>query len=641
MQTAFECLLDAVPHGVLVVDAERTIVATNAFAASLLDHAAPELAGRRLDELIGERSRHRLVEAGARLLGASRTNGERHGQSVIREPVEIVRSDGGERALSLELRRVSHDGRPALLVLMHDRAQFCRESSPLLSTLSNVTEVERANDYFRVTLEAAPTGMLVVNERGEIAIANEQVERIFGYPRGELVGQPVEVLVPPLQRGRKVDLRALSVETPTSLSTSAGQELYALHHDSREIPVEIALLPLDTPNGRLIVASVLDISGRQRAERALRESDARHRALFEDSPVPLVELDLSATRAFLSALDASGVTEQLDAHFGAHPEALRHAIDAVETVAMNQSALELFEANDATQLAEALTLFGPDTALWFRAALRELWNGGPHFGGETTMRTLGGASRAVSMRIHLLPGHTDTWSRAVVSLFDLTAHELVEERLRSSLREKEVLLREVHHRVKNNLQIVSSLLNLKADTIDNAAAQQVFADCQTRIRSLAFVHEHLYVASDLSHVPFGQYVRTLAAHLEHSFRAPGQEVHVRVAVGEINLSIDDAIPCGLIINELVTNSLKHAFVPGSPGNVEIRMRRLPGHRLELSVGDDGKGLPSGFDPQASGSGLDLVYTFAEQLEAEVEIARQRGTSFTFRFGAARARPATS
>jgi PAS domain S-box-containing protein len=637
MQTVFDCLLDAVPHGVLVVDATRTIVASNASAASLLDHTANELAGRRLDELLGERSRRQLIEAGARLLGACPMNGERH-----REPVEIVRSDGGERALSLELRRVSHDGRPALLVLMQDRAQFCRETSTRLSSLSNVTELERTNDRHRVTLEAAPTGMLVVNERSEIASASEQIERIFGYARGELVGQPLEALVPPLQRGRKVGLRELLLETPTLPSTSAGQELYAVHHDSREIPVEIALLPLDTADGRLTVVSIFDISARQRAERALRESDARHRALFEDSPVPLVELDLSATRAFLSALDASGITEQLDAHFGAHPEALRHAIDTVETVAMNQGALELFEANDATQLSEALTLFGPDTALWFRAAIRELYSGGAHFSGETTMRTLSGASRAVSMRIHLLPGHTDTWSRAVVSLFDLTAHELVEERLRSSLREKEVLLREVHHRVKNNLQIVSSLLNLKADTIENAAAQQVFADCQTRIRSLAFVHEHLYVASDLSHVPFGQYLRTLVAHLEQSFRAPGQEVQVRVAVGELNLSIDDAIPCGLIVNELVTNSLKHAFVAGSPGTIEIRMRRLPGHRLELSVADDGKGLPNGIDGQDSGgSGLDLVYTFAEQLGAEVEIARQRGTRFTLRFEAARDRPTTS
>jgi two-component sensor histidine kinase/PAS domain-containing protein len=511
MQTAFDCLLDAVPNGVLVVDAGLNILATNALAASLLRHSPGELAGRRLDELITERSRSRLVAAGSRLLAPCPANGARD-----REPVEIVRgdivhgdivcSDGGERPLSLELRRVEHEGHPALLVVL-------QEDGPLAG-------------------EAAP---------------------------------------------------------------------------------ELGL------------------------ERALRESEARHRALFEDSPVALVELDLSGTRAFLAALDDSGVTEQLDAHFEAHPEALRHAIGTVETVAMNQSALELLEANDATRSSEGLSIFGPDTGPWFRAALRELWKGGAHYGGETTTHTLGGAARAVSMRMHLLPGHTDSWSRAVVSLFDLTAHEQVEERLRSSLREKEVLLREVHHRVKNNLQIVSSLLNLKADTIENGAAQQVFADCQTRIRSLAFVHEHLYVASDLSHLPFGQYVRTLAAHLEHSFRAPDQDVHVRVAVGELNLSIDDAIPCGLIINELVTNSLKHAFALGSAGTIEIRMRRLPGHRLELSVADDGKGLPNGFNPEDSASGLDLVHTFAEQLGAEVEITRQRGTRFTFRFQAARGR----
>ena len=612
MQTAFDCLLDAVPHGVLLVDAAGGVVAANSRFAALLGHVPSVLTGLRLDALVAERSRERLRQDCAPLLGACAQSGTRSTTAV-----QVLCSDGRELAATLELGRVAHAGEPALLVELRE---------PLASPLPF--------QYFSMALEAAPTGMLVVNERGEILIANAQIERIFGYPHGQLVGKPFEALVPEQQRGQKLDHRAFFVDAPTPRSMGAGRDLYGLHRDTRQIPIEVALMRLDTAEGRLVVASIIDTSGRQLAERALRESEARHRALFEDSPVPLFEQDLSATRAYLVELEAAGVSD-FHAHFEDCPDALRHAIGTVDTVALNQCALELYGADSASQLADPANIFAAETAGWFRAALCELWAGQRHFGGETTTRTLHGEARAVGMRIHLLPGHTDTWSRAVVSLFDLTTHEQAEDRLRSSLREKEVLLREVHHRVKNNLQIVSSLLNLKADTIDNIAAQHVFADCQARIRSLAFVHEHLYVASDLSHVPFGQYVRTLAAHLEQSFRVPGQNVKVRVAVGELNLSIDDAIPCGLIVNELVTNSLKHAFAPGCVGTIEIRMRRVPGYRLELSVSDDGKGLPSGLGPQESGaSGLDLVYTFAEQLGAEVDVSRQGGTRFTFCFAAA-------
>ena len=613
MQTAVDCLMDAVPHGALLVDAAGRIVLANAHAASLLGHAHLELAGRRLDAFVAEPCRPGLAEAGARLLGECPLSGARHGGTV-----QLLRRDGSERSALLELRRVSHDGQPSLLVALQD---------PLASL--------PPFEHFALALEAASTGMILSDASGRIVLANTRVERMFGYERGQLAGEPIERLVPAPLRDRHQGLRAAFSRDAQTRGMGAGQDLHGVRKDGRSVPVEIGLNALSLNGAQYVLSSIADISERQLAERALRESEARHRALFEDSPVPLFELDLGATRAYLAALEASGLCAHFEAHFEAHPEALQHAVESVETIAMNQSALELFEASDPARLGDPVTLFAPETARWFVAALRELWAGRPHFGGETATRTLSGAARTVGMRIHLLPGHTETWSRAVVSLFDLTAHEQVEERLRSSLREKEVLLREVHHRVKNNLQIVSSLLNLKADTIDNAAAQHVFADCQARIRSLAFVHEHLYVASDLSHVPFGQYVRTLAAHLEQSCRAPGQRVSVRVAVGELNLSIDDAIPCGLIVNELVTNSLKHAFAPGGVGTIEIRMRRMSGRRLELSVSDDGKGLPSGFGPDdTGGSGLDLVYTFAEQLGAVVNITRQSGTRFSFQFEAA-------
>lgn len=615
MQTAFECLLDAVPHGALLVDGAGIVVSANALAASLIGSPQREFLQRTLEALLAERCRAGVLRARSELLlGAA-------GSARRTQPAHLLCCDGSERQVQLELQHVVHEGKPALLVSMFD------------SVLSGPSF-----EHVSLALEACPTGMILSDVSGRIVIANTHAERMFGYERGRLAGEAIERLVPAPLRAKHQCLRAAFARDAHTRSMGAGQDLHGARQDGRSVPVEIGLNVLRLNGTEYVLSSIADMternSGRELSERALRESEARHRALFEDSPVPLFELNLSATRAHLAAL-AHSRGGALDGHLGADPAALRQAVGTVATVAMNQAALELFEATEAAQLADPARLFVAEALPWFQAALGELWAGRREFGGDTLARTLNGAPRAIGMRIHLLPGHTDTWSRAVLSLFDVTEHQQAEERLRSSLREKEVLLREVHHRVKNNLQIVSSLLNLKADTIENSAAQQVFAECQTRIRSLAFVHEHLYVASDLSHVPFGQYMRTLASHLERSFRVPGQHVSVRVAIGELNVSIEDAIPCGLIVNELVTNSLKHAFAPGSNGTIEIGMRRLPGHRLELSVSDDGKGLPSGFGPEDTGSsGLDLVYTFAEQLGAQVDISRQGGTRFSFAFDAA-------
>jgi two-component sensor histidine kinase len=152
------------------------------------------------------------------------------------------------------------------------------------------------------------------------------------------------------------------------------------------------------------------------------------------------------------------------------------------------------------------------------------------------------------------------------------------------------------------------------------------------VQSIALVHEKLYQAKDLSHVDFDQYVRTLVDGLFFTQNALERGIAHAIDLGEVQLPVDAAIPCGLIVNELVTNALKYAFPDGRAGKVQISLKRGEGDRVELSVADDGVGLPAGLDPRHSTSlGLDLVFTFAQQLEAEVEVQRSGGTAFFFRF----------
>jgi two-component sensor histidine kinase len=220
------------------------------------------------------------------------------------------------------------------------------------------------------------------------------------------------------------------------------------------------------------------------------------------------------------------------------------------------------------------------------------------------------------------------------ALLEKTQRDVIhsEQVARGSLREKEVLLKEIHHRVKNNLQVISSLLNLQARYLPDPAAREIFRASQHRVQSIALVHEKLYQSADLSHVDFNDYTTSLLDNLFETFDAGERGISKTIDVGAIRLSVDVAIPCGLIVNELVTNALKHAFPGGRAGTVRVILREGPDGALDLTVGDDGVGLPEGIDPRKTSSlGLDLVFTFADQLDAAVEIGRRGGTFYRFRF----------
>ncbi len=216
---------------------------------------------------------------------------------------------------------------------------------------------------------------------------------------------------------------------------------------------------------------------------------------------------------------------------------------------------------------------------------------------------------------------------------DVTQRRQAEEQIKASLKEKEVLLREIHHRVKNNMQVITSLLKLQAGHFKDKEYLDMFEESQGRIRSMALVHEKLYQSGDLAHVEFDGYVKTLAKGL---FRAHGVDpgkIGLKINVENVPLGLDNAVPCGLIINELVSNSLKYAFPQDKGGEIGIDLHSINGDQLELRVSDDGIGLPEDLDFRKTESlGLHLVTILAEdQLEGKVELNRDRGTRYSIQF----------
>jgi PAS domain S-box-containing protein len=215
---------------------------------------------------------------------------------------------------------------------------------------------------------------------------------------------------------------------------------------------------------------------------------------------------------------------------------------------------------------------------------------------------------------------------------DITEHKRAEEQTICSLKEKETLLREIHHRVKNNMQVISSLLRLQSKYIKDRDDIDIFKDSENRIYSMSLVHEKLYQSRDFTKIDFDVYVNDLVKSLLYSYGASNSIVP-NINVNNVSLGIDSAIPCGLIINELVSNSLKYAFPDGRRGDIRIFLRNEDENDIVLSIKDNGVGIPHGIDFDKNDSlGLHLVKILAEnQLQGEIHLDRSKGTDFTIRF----------
>ena len=215
---------------------------------------------------------------------------------------------------------------------------------------------------------------------------------------------------------------------------------------------------------------------------------------------------------------------------------------------------------------------------------------------------------------------------------DITARKRVEQQIQTSLQEKELLLREIHHRVKDNLQVVSSLLDLQASHADAPRFAQMLEDSQHRVKAMSLVHEQLYASGAVTHIDCQEYLGGLVHHLFDAYHPARSAIELKLDIAPVPLGIDHAIPCGLITNELVSNALRHAFPNGSHGSIHVGLQSDDDDLFTLTVKDTGIGLPAGFDLAKQPSlGSQIVYLLARQLSAEVRVCSDEGAEFTLVF----------
>jgi PAS domain S-box-containing protein len=460
--------------------------------------------------------------------------------------------------------------------------------------------MNRLDPTFQAFLESAPDAIVVVSREGYIVGINALTEEMFGYTREELIDQKVEFLVPERFRDQHHGDREQYLQTPRRRPMGLDRELWGRRKSGQEFLVQISLSPIESKGETFVTSIIRDVTTQRAAE-------ARFRALLESAPDGIVVVDSTGAIAIVNSQ-----TERL---FGyTRQELIGQPIEMLVPERFKHSHI------------------GDRSGYLSHPKLRPMGAGR-----SLTGRTKEG--KEFPVEISLSPLVTDQGRMVMSIIRDITERRHAEEIIQASLHEKEALLKEIHHRVKNNLQVTSSLLRLQAAAIDDDHAREMFEETENRIRSMALVHEKLYQATNLSRIDFADYIRTLGDLLFRSSAINPDDVTLDVSGSEIFLSIDTAVPCGLIVNELLSNALKHAFHGDRKGKISVHLIEHGDGPISLSVRDDGIGLPAAFDfDRTETLGLQLVQALVRQIDGRITIERRdAGAGFNVVFPPERGR----
>ncbi|MDR3570360.1 MAG: PAS domain S-box protein [Syntrophobacteraceae bacterium] len=446
-------------------------------------------------------------------------------------------------------------------------------------------EARDSEARFRALFDHIPDGGLVVDvEKKEVLFGNEKMCRMLGYRPEELSGLKMMDIHP--ESAKPFVSEGLeNLSRGESLLTSA---VPVLRRDGSIFPADISGSHFEMAGRSCAVGLFRDISERERAESALRQSEERFRLLVKLAPVPMC------------LIGRNGVIDLLNDRFS---EILGYTLDDVPTI------------GDWWRLAYPDKSYRDQVSRGWETALEQAAKEGGYVEpAEFNVRGKDGGTRVMQTSA-ILVGDS-----VLVSLVDLTDQKQVEVALRYSLEEKIALLGEIHHRVKNNLQIIASLLGLQAGRLDNQEVIDALEDTRNRVKSMALLHETLYRSQNLARINFAAYIKDLCAQVLISHGPVSERVVLGYRIAAIGLPLEQAVPCGLIINELVSNALKHGFPGSRKGSVRVTLECKGEESLVLEVSDEGVGLPADFDP-VSGStmGIQIVTGLAAQLGGRLEV----------------------
>jgi PAS domain S-box-containing protein len=457
--------------------------------------------------------------------------------------------------------------------------------------------LESSREQYQNLVEKAGIAILIDDKGGNFQYVNERYAKLFGYTEEEMRKKSIQDVV--FSEDLDMVMRYHKNRVQGKKAPSR-YEFRGIKKDGSLIYLEINAMA--RKKGKKIIGTrcyLWDISARKKAEKALSLSEEKYKTIAENIEVGIYRTTSGADGRFIEANPAIvrmfGYKDK-EEFLGVDVTKLYHSPKGRESF-QKKMLREGFVKNEEVLLKKK--------------------DGTPFLGSVCAVTV-----KDEKGKIRYFDGIVE----------DITDRKEAEETLKSSLLEKEVLLREIHHRVKNNLQVISSLLNLQSRHVEDEPALDMFQESRNRVRSMALVHEKLYRSEDLAKVDFCEYIRSLGRHLLISYGVNSTAIDLDVSVEDVFLDINTSIPCGLIINELISNSIKHGFTDRKNGKICVALRPEKNSKYKLVVSDDGVGLPKGLDvTQTESLGLQLVTMLVEQLQGTLHVDNSEGTSFEIVF----------
>jgi two-component system CheB/CheR fusion protein len=488
----------------------------------------------------------------------------------------------GLRTMRLNARRISrdHDERPTVLLAVED-----------------VTERrEEAEVRYQRLFETAKDGMLLFDaETEKLTDVNPFFLELTGYGRERLAGCRMNEMEVFRDAGAAND----TIGEAKSHEIIRHEDVPLRTADRKRIEVELVANRYAVGTQQVVQVNMRDVTRRNQAVQGRQESEERFRLFVE------------------SVRDYALFQMDLNGRITSWNSGAERLLGYSESEIVGESGARVFTLEDVESGEPERAL---ETARRTGKSEDERWHvrkDGSRFfasGVLTTVRDQAGRLRGFARVMR-----------------DITERRTVEQQIRGSLHEKEILLKEIHHRVKNNLQMIASLLSLQSEYLGHSKAVELLEDMKSRVRSIAAIHEILYGSADLSQIDFAGYVDALAKDLLSFHSAAANKVRLNIHSEPVFLEITQAVPCGLIVNELLTNSLKHAFPDGRVGSIEVSFT-CPVEECKLEISDDGIGLPATLDPQNSASmGFQLLMLLIQQIKGKLTVDRSSGTRFTIVF----------
>lgn len=569
----YRTIVETARDAIITADERGRVVSWNHGAEKIFGYTADEMKGKQINKIISEQNRdmHNFQDINSDI-------------SLMITDVEAIRKDGKRVPVDISITGWHYLGENFVTAVIRDISERKKAEEALKESEKKFRAVFNGVDDIITIVELRDNGL-----PGNYIEVNRTAVEKLGYSRDELLNMTPMDLGPTEEE--------ISDNMRTLLESRAARfERTYISKDGRRIPVEVNSRLIEIGGRNVVVSVSRDITHRIENERKLRESEEKYRSLFDLSPDYIILLDLEGG----VILD---INSTLSERLGMAPEELRGtSIYDVEFIAA-------------------------DVKDKFRSKLEIIKDEGNIEPYEVVLNDPLG--RKYTVRIYNKLVHAEGRDCALVVLHDISDLKRTQRMLEKSLEEKELLLKEIHHRVKNNLMIISSLLSLQSRKAKDEETLDLFRESENRARSMALIHERLYRSEDLKNIDMGEYVRTLASEVFRSYSADSR-IRLNMDVDELKVDVETAIPVGLIVNELLTNAVKHAF-PDGEGTVSVSVKRSNKHVL-IEVSDDGVGFPPDLDWESSPSlGLQLVRNLTDQIDGTAEMISDGGTTFRITF----------